>query len=354
MGSLEYVRILERQTGCAGRLFVVESEGGRVAYPYLLRPVHTLPFAGSLGQDRWDTVTPDYTGPLRLGTGALNGGASFAELFAASCREQGIVAEFAHLNPWHACGESLEPACVEPNREIVYIDLTLGMDRIWEASLNTDARRATKQSRKAGVRTRLAESRQDVLEFHRLYALTMERRAALARYCFPPEYFLAFFDTMSDNAFFVVAELEGRMVAGGLYFHDANDVYWHLSAADMDAQRARPVNAYHFHAIQWGVDAGKKRLLCGGGYAAGDGVFRFKASFSPLRAQFRVYKRIHDPHLHEGLVQAWSRHHGGLAPRAGYFPAYRSSSPPAGSPNELASQSEGSSAPSPEPVGAPA
>jgi serine/alanine adding enzyme len=330
MGSLEYLRILERQSGYPARLFVVESGGARIAYPFLLRPTHTLPFAASLRPERFDTITPEYTGPLRLGAGPLDemGRLQFADLFATYCQEHGIVAEFAHLSPWNADCEPLDPGCVEIDREVVYVDLTWGEDGIWIRSFSSDTRRMTRQARKAGVRVRRATSREDVLEFHRLYAGTMKRRAALDRYHFPPEYFLAFFETMPESSFFVLAEYQERAVAGGLYLHDRSNVYWHLSAADMEFSRVRPVNAYHHETIRWAVHAGKKRMLCGGGYEPGDGVFRFKAGFSPLRAQFRVYKRIHDLGLYEALMLAWSSHHGGGLPSSRFFPAYRSASAP--------------------------
>lgn len=326
-GCLELARILERYTGHRAELFVYESGEGRIAYPYLLRPVGDLPCAAGLGEGRWDTVTPDYTGPLATGVVGPEDAARFAEAFAGSCRERGIVAEFAHLNPWHASLACLEAGGVTNDREVVYVDLTWGMDRILERSLTSDARRALKQAGNAGVRTRFATSRQDVLDFHRLHDLTMQRRGAQARYFHPAEYFLSFLETMPDHSFLALAELDGRVVAGGIYVHDDTDVYWHLSAADMEHQRARPVNAFHLHAIRWAVEAGKQRLLCGGGYAEGDGVFRFKASFSPLRAPFRVYRRIHDAEIHARLVDSWSRRHH-VPPRdAAYFPAYRAPPP---------------------------
>jgi serine/alanine adding enzyme len=326
MGSLEYVRILERESGYPARLLVVESAGARVAYPFLLRPIARLACASHLAVNGFDTITPEYTGPLRFGTGPLEEGeqVGFADLFASYGAKLGVVAEFAHLSPWESRWELLDPGHVQVDRELVYVDLTMGEEWIWDHSFSSDTRRMTRQARKANVRVRHATSQADVLEFHRLYTSTMDRRAALDRYYYSPEYFLGFFETMSENAFFLLAECEGRPVAGGLYLHDRSCVYWHLSAVDMEFSRARPVNAYHYEAIRWGVREGKARMLCGGGYEPGDGVFRFKAGFSPLRVQFRTYKRVHDQELYDALVTAWSAHHGGVRPASRFFPAYRS------------------------------
>lgn len=323
MGSVEYARICERQSGASARLFVVqEPGGGGVAYPFFLRSVD--------GAGAWDTCTPEYTGPLIIGAPTSRARmASLPDLFARYCGENRIVSEFAHLNPWHAAVDQLVPSCVRANRDIVYVDLTWGEEQIWTKSLTSDARRQTRQAEKAGVQVRRARTVADVLEFHRLYAHTMERRGALDRYHVPPEYFLAFRETLPNNSFFLLAEYQGRAVAGGLYLEDRDDVYWHLSAVDIEFSRVRPVNAYVVFALRQAVTQGKRRMCFGGGYQADDGVFRFKANFSPLRAQFQTYGRVHDASAYERLTAGWSSRNGGRAPRADYFPSYRASPTPA-------------------------
>jgi hypothetical protein len=325
MGCVELARIMEQRHGHAARLYVVDWGTGRIAYPYHLRPVEPLPFAGPLGRGLFDTFTPEYTGPILVGAppegglGALDHPARFARHAAA----QGIVAEFAHLNPFHAADDLRAPGCTAVDREVVWIDLTWGEARLWKESFSSDARRMVRQAVQAGVRVRSATTSDEVLAFHRLHAATMRRRAARADYSLPPEYFLSVVEQLPGNAMILVAEYQGAVVAGGLLLHDATDVYWHLSAADLAASHARPVNGYVHEMVRWAVRAGKRRLLCGGGYAPGDGVFRFKASLSPLRARFQVYRRVLAPASYAALCAAWTGRSGGAGPGT-YFPAYRS------------------------------
>jgi hypothetical protein len=322
MGGLEYMRVQEQHLGWEARLFTAGVNGSRVAYPFFLRPIPPLP--GFLGKARWDTASPEYSGPIlpKADPGAPGPG-EFQDLFSQFCRSTGIVAEFAHLNPWHARTDLLDPSGIEVNREIVYVDLTLGEEEIWKHSLSSDARRQTRQAMDAGVRVRRAECPDDVLAFHELHRQTMERLSAQERYFLPPSYFLSIFETMPRNAFFMLSEYQGRVVAGGLYFQDATHVYWHLSAVDLEFSRVRPVNAYHYETIRQAARAGKQGMLCGGCFQQGDGVFRFKAGFSPQRIPFRVYKRVHDPELYNVLTQDWTKRHQGLSPQPGFFPAYR-------------------------------
>jgi CelD/BcsL family acetyltransferase involved in cellulose biosynthesis len=151
----------------------------------------------------------------------------------------------------------------------------------------------------------------------------LERRGAVDAYRVPPGYFPAFLERMPDNARIVLAEHDGRVVAATLYLHDADDVYSYLGGADHDHQQVRPTNAVVHEAIRWARGEGKRRLILGGGYRPNDGIFRFKASFSPERATLRLARRIHLADDYESLVKAWRRHHGEPAAEPAFFPLYR-------------------------------
>jgi carbamoyl-phosphate synthase large subunit len=326
LGALEFNRIQERFLRGSARLFVLGSGPSRMAYPFFIRPIP--PHPALFDQERWDIATSEYSGPVFPGAGpgtqAPAQAAHFRTVFNQFCRSEGIVAEFAHLNPWHAQIQGFDPAGIELDREIIYVDLTLGEADLWQHSLTSDARRQTRQAIESGVRVRCADSEQDVLAFHRLHQLTMGRLAARDRYFLPPEYFLAIFEAMPGNALFMLSEYQGRIVAGGLYFMDNHDVYWHLSALDIEFAKVRPVNAFHYETILRTARSGRQRMLCGGGHQTGDGVFRFKAGFSPLRVPFNTFKGVHDRELYALLTAEWSLHREGLPPKHGFFPAYRS------------------------------
>lgn len=315
--SVEYVRICEEETGWPARMFVMEEDRPLAAHVYLMRSNESLPFGDFQGAD---ICTPEYRGPLWL-----NGGLQpdlFKALFEDHCRAEGFVAEFAHLNPWSAPHELLEAQGLRGGRQVVYVDLTLREEEIWMHSLCSDARRQTKQGQRAGVQVRRADSAQDIWTFYQLYTKTMDRHRAHQRYYYSFEYFLGFFETMRDAAFFTLAEYEGQLVAGGLYFMDATDVYWHLSAADRKFTFLRPVNVYLYETIRQLLGGKRRRMLLGGGYGPNDGVFRFKAQFSPLREEFYTYRRIHNRQTYDALSNAWRRYYNVSEP-PDFFPVYR-------------------------------
>jgi len=324
-GSIEYARIREAHTGFQARLLVWTSSKAKIGYPFFLRPIETGQL-GPISQTAWDTVSPEYTGPILL-HGDHDDDQDVQAEITAHCRANGIVAEFAHLHPWQRHERFLDPAAINHDRQIVYVDLTLPGETLWNESLTYACRKNMRRAEKEKVKIFSATDLEHIAEFHRVYTATMERARARARYFFPLEYFQMFFEQMPDYAHFVLAEYRGQIAAGILFLHDGTDVYSYLGGTDHAFQRVRPTNAIIYDTICWARDSGKQRLILGGGYRPNDGIFRFKASFSPLRADFCVYKKVHLPDLYDALCTVWRRTHGSNPHHRGYFPAYRSLPP---------------------------
>ena len=148
----------------------------------------------------------------------------------------------------------------------------------------------------------------------------MERNEALESYFFDEAYFQAIFEEMPAGARFALAEHDGRVIAATLYLHDSDDVYSYLGGADHEHQQLRPTNAVVHDTIRWAREQGKRRLILGGGYRPDDGIFRFKASFSPLRATLELARRVHLPDDSKRLDAAWRDHHGARRRPGRFFP----------------------------------
>jgi serine/alanine adding enzyme len=313
-GSLGFARAQERAGAGEGRLLVADG----VAYPTRFRRLaDDLPFAATVSEAVWDAASPPFTGPLVTGSPEPDA----AAVIAARLRDEGVVAEFAHLHPWSAAADLAGGG--EPDREIVWVDVTLDPERLWRESYTKACRKNLKRAEREGVTVRPARDADDIAEFHRIYIETMERNEALDSYFLDLAYFAAIFEELPAGARFTLAEHDGRVVAATLYLHDSDDVYSYLGGADHDYQHLRPTNAVIHDTIAWARAAGKRRLVLGGGYRPGDGIFRFKASFSPLRATLELARRVHLPDDYEALVAAWRAHHTGAGDGGGFFPPYR-------------------------------
>jgi hypothetical protein len=326
-GSLEFARIVEKYTDLAARLCVIDSEGFRVAYPFFLRSVTRLPFAIDSSRDVFDTVTPEYTGPMAEAPLPADLEKGFTAALDQMFRAEGVVAEFAHIHPWNGQTKLLHTEGIEFNRDIVYVDVTLSEERLWKESFSHACRKNINRASQKRVRIFTASEPTHIAQFHRIYEQTMVRTGALQKYFFPVEYFLDFFNQMPGHSRFTLAEYDGQIVAATLYLHDQANVYSYLGGADHAFQDVRPTNAVVYDTICWARSSAKERLILGGGYRPDDGIFRFKSSFSPLRAQFQVYKHVHLKETYGRLCGAWADYYAAATSTTGFFPAYRATPP---------------------------
>lgn len=321
-GSVELARAIERSGGPRGSLLVAEAGGARLAWPFQLRGMDDLPFAAPPAlADLLDATTPPFTGPYGEHAGGVEELALLAGEVDRAFEQRRVVAGFSHIHPFAA--QSGLVADPRPDREIVWVDTTLDPDELWRTSYSKACRKNVNRAEREGVTVRAAETEADVAELHRIYLATMERNRAHPSYHFGLERFLAIFAEMPANARFALAEHRGRTVAATLYLHDDEDVYSYLGGADHAHQHLRPTNAVVHATIAWAREQGKRRLILGGGYRPGDGIFRFKASFSPRRATLELERRIELEREYGELVRAWRRHHGPAADPGDWFPAYR-------------------------------
>jgi dTDP-4-amino-4,6-dideoxygalactose transaminase len=192
-----------------------------------------------------------------------------------------------------------------------------------EESFTYACRKNINRAYKENVRVFAATTADHIREFYRIYIHTMDRNQALNRYYFPLAYFLSFFEQMPDNARYVLAEYRDQIVAATLYLHDDTDVYSYLGGADQAFQQVRPTNAVVYDTITWAQQHEKQRLILGGGYQPDDGIFRFKAGFSPLRARFHVYRHVHLPDEYAQVCTTWLSYYGRHELELDCFPAYR-------------------------------
>jgi serine/alanine adding enzyme len=325
-GSVEYASIVERHREEVARLILFRSQEDHalVTYPLFLRAASELSFETSVAHEAWDAASPEYTGPLATGPNTEAGGRAFRQIFDRYCQHNRIITEFAHLHPWRTAPGVHWLENVRPDREIVYVDLEQSNTDLWQQSLTYACRKNINRARRENVKVFSAEKPDDICQFHQVYSHTMDRNRAQARYYYPLQFFMDFFEQMPDHARFALAEHDGKIVAGTLFLHDDHDVYAYLGGAYHADQGVRPTNAVVYETICWAQEQGKKRLILGGGYKDNDGIFRFKASFSPLRAGFSVYRQIHLPDQYDALCREWASHYGASPEHGSYFPPYRS------------------------------
>jgi hypothetical protein len=320
-GSIGYARICERYRRYKPLLFVLMSDAEPICYPMLLRSTDDLPFAG-VHRGMWDAGSPEFTGPL-----GHDGNKPFALTFRERCDaafdSEGIITEFAHLNPWADNSYLLDASNVYFDREIVWVDVTLSPEVLWRDHFARSCRYSISRAQREGVRIFCGTTKEDIREFHRLYIQTMQRTHAQLSYHLPYKYFEAIRDELAGHARFVLAEYRGQIVSAALYLHDQANVFYYLAGSDESFHNVCPANAIIYDTICWAHAAGKKRLILGGGYKPDDGVFRFKATFSRYLRSFHTYRRVHREDSYAALNKSWRGYYGVCGDNGAFFPSYR-------------------------------
>ncbi len=319
-GSLGYARICYAFRNMSPRLYVLASAESAISYPLLFRSLEDLPFRGEV-VGRWDSVTPDFTGPVASGIDTeLH--AAFPAFRDARFKSEGVIAEFGHLHPWSEAKTILKDGC-DYNRDIVWVDTHVSPENLWHEHVAPACRRSIKRAEREAVRVFTASNEDHVREFHRLYTHTMSRNQAVSPYYFSYEFFRAFREELPENSRFFLAEYRDQIVSGCLCLHDDSNAFYFLAGTDVAFQHVRPANAVIWALIRWAHSEGKARLILGAGYRPDDGVFHFKSNFSRLRQPFFIYKRIHLRHDYATLEQRYREFSGLTAEEINYFPVYR-------------------------------
>ncbi len=278
-----------------------------LALPGFVMGAAVRPIPGGRGHD---LETPHgYGGPVG------RDGTCLAAGLDAWRRRQGAAGRVAEFMRLHPC---LEVTGLEGlvdhlafNRLTVMVPLEGGTERRWAGYSKTTRTILRQTARTLQVR-RLAPNEAPL--FQALYEAMLARHGAPERYRFAPRYYRDLLAAPWTTAW--VAEREGEALAASCFLHaGAPLAHYHLSGGTAAGLAAQAQYLLLETAFAHYAAAGCAWLHLGGGRtpAADDGLWRFKAKFSPIHARFHVAGLIHDPER----FAAW----GGM--RGGRFLGYR-------------------------------
>ncbi|MDQ6467812.1 GNAT family N-acetyltransferase [Exiguobacterium acetylicum] len=297
-------------------LFYYPTEFGTLIYPYLRRPI-----PGTLFED---ITTPyGYGGPFFKGIWSLDQIREARERFERYCNETGIVTETVRFHPllhnqelgqyWCHQTEILQPT--------VTLELTDPFEMI-ESDFSQMTRRNIRKARREGVTIRLGRP-EEYGDFARLYQMTMDKHQADARYYFDQTYFDHFADGRIKNVL-LLAEHDGRIIAGCIVLTGRQFAHYHLGASDPASLVLRPNHLLFAEMIRWSKQAGFQALHLGGGTTRSntDSLLAYKRSFSANQTFFGLGTSILDATIYERLTRQFERQHPETQ-MGHWFPLYR-------------------------------
>lgn len=262
-----------------------------------------------------------YAGPVSKNLNELFDSSNFAIAFNACLEDQNIVSVFSRLNPFIDFQHHIlkDTGKIEHVGQIVNIDLTLPID----IQRQNYQRRIKGQINKARrlCTVRKATTKEDILEFIKIYYENMDRVQARSSYYFEQDYFFKFLDSNSLKLDILLATLNetDEIIAGVMFVKTNNIVQYHLSGSKEEYLDIAPVKLLIDEMrIDASQEGGYDYFNLGGGYGSqNDSLLRFKLSFSKQLHDFCVWKHVINQEQYDYLSNSKETKH------PDYFPSYR-------------------------------
>jgi hypothetical protein len=317
-----YHRVAEANGEGRAEAFVAERDGELLFHPFLRRPIRRVG-AEAIADGLWDLESAyGYVGPIATTADpAFLAGAWGA--FREWCTAERVVAEFVRFNPLLANERFAERHMqIVRDRETVALRLTEDEDALWRAYPSTQ-RNMVRKAEQAGLQARVIPALEGLEEFHALYAETMNRINAEARYSFGHEYFNALADQLGDSVRVVIVSGSEGVAAACALLARGRRLHYHLAGSRSWARSLGASNLMLHAAALWGSSHGMGVLHLGGGRsgAADDSLLRFKASIGRTRLTFHTGRRVYDEAAYTALCESWLRQAAIPAPQ--HFLLYR-------------------------------
>lgn len=165
------------------------------------------------------------------------------------------------------------------------LELPKSPEELWNAykgSVRTDVRK----SRNAKVQVRRTTNPDEIRDFYRLYAATMERFGSLAK----PESLVRHL-VISSLGRLWVAEREGQIVAGLFALCFARTMTIWMAASLPEERRYAPNHALYHAALEYALVQGYEHVDFGASPPENRGLMAFKESFGAKAKTFGTYRK---------------------------------------------------------------
>ncbi len=290
--------------------FVFEKDNELAVYPFLKNKVRTE-FTGEETEYFDIQGVYGYNGVLSSSykVDFIN---AFYDEFDAFCKKENIIAEFTRFHPLiNNFSFSENHMTVIKDRKTVWLNLTKTMDEIWKEEFSSKNRNMIRKAEKSGLKFRLGTREEDYLVFRKMYIDTMHVVNAKSYYFFNEQYFADFKSLINEKQNLLLAELDGRIIAGLLLMIEGKYAHYHLSARHRDYGKYAANNFLLEKAIQIAKEKGAEQFHFGGGNTVSeeDQLFKFKANFSKSRADFYIGKKVRNREIYDKVCAAWEQKH---------------------------------------------
>jgi len=288
--------------------WIYQDEQNFLFYPYIIKSINDLGY--NLYDDYYDVSGAyGYNGPIGVVNDELFLKKYNSELKAHLLRKN-VVTEFVRYCPivgnqyFHTYPTQINAL------DNVYIDLSRGMDWVWNESLEYGVRKAIKKGNSYGLRTRLYvgdEINENYLkQFYDIYTETMNRNDAESFYFFGIKFFHSITINLKGRVILAITYLEDTPISAELLLVDGELVYGFLGGTLGDYYKYKANTFQRFEIIKRLIDIGVKKYSIGGGASRGDSIYAFKMTFAQqCKSRFYIGTQVHNEKIYKEIINQW-------------------------------------------------
>ena len=246
---------------------------------------------------------------------------SKAELLAVIQSQHSLLSSGAHYIEWGFKGEFAVECWVKKLEPIGYsyvprstllIDLSIGKIGVWDSFMGR-ARNMVRKAEKAGVVARTINPTETwMISYYQMLQATFGRQGLSVPH--PLSFFLALLEIAKLGGLrCVIAEFDGRLIAGGIFLIDGSRMLYLSGAANSEGMKLAGTSLLQWYAMQMAIKDGVVDYDMGG--LGVPSIDKFKRSFggrevrhprwvyqSPL---FRLAMPLAKFAARKGLIRMW-------------------------------------------------
>ncbi len=168
-----------------------------------------------------------------------------------------------------------------------HLDLSPGEEAL-AARFSSNTRRNLKKAQREGVEVRICNDETSMRAFYRMNCLTRKRHGLPPQ---PYRFFdLIFKHVISENLGLVLlAQKEGKILAGALFFHFGAHAIYKFGASDMDYKSLRANSLVMWEALRWYAGQGFETFCFGKTELPNEGLRRFKSGWGSSEKILHYY-----------------------------------------------------------------
>jgi hypothetical protein len=304
----EYYGLFEQRNEGKALCFVGIDEDKVILYPCLLNCINSLGY--KLDKDYFDLQGAyGYNGPITNCSDPIFL-KKFSKKLLSYYHSKNIIAEFIRFCPViqnHLYLDYIDAIYALDN---VLIDLSNGLDFVWEKSFDRGVRKAVRKAIKSELKYKIFDGQKikpEIIDsFLKVYDLTMSRNNASEYYNFSKEFIHELFNKMSENCLIALVLMGTEVISAELVLYNKNNAYGFLGGTNSDYYFVAPNSFLRYELIKSLIEKGIKKYSIGGGKAMNDSVYTFKKSFSRnVDSRFYFGKKIHNQKIYDSITTEW-------------------------------------------------